>query len=110
MVKYGILVNYEYCTGCHSCEVACKQEHDHPVGRGGIKVIEILMENSSHPHGISLTYVPCLTDLCDLCAKRIANYRVPSCVMHCPADCMRFGPIEDLVKEIKPKTLLWFPR
>ena len=21
----GILINYEYCTGCHSCEVACKK-------------------------------------------------------------------------------------
>ena len=20
----AILINYEYCTGCHSCEVACK--------------------------------------------------------------------------------------
>ncbi|HBT95151.1 MAG TPA: oxidoreductase, partial [Coriobacteriia bacterium] len=22
----GILINYEYCTGCHSCEVACRNE------------------------------------------------------------------------------------
>ena len=24
----GILINYDYCTGCHSCEVACKVVHE----------------------------------------------------------------------------------
>ncbi|RLF04803.1 MAG: oxidoreductase, partial [Thermoprotei archaeon] len=28
MPKYGLLIDYEYCTGCHTCEVACKQEHN----------------------------------------------------------------------------------
>ena len=28
----GILVNYEYCTGCHSCEVACKKHLGLPAG------------------------------------------------------------------------------
>ena len=28
MARYGILVDYDYCTGCHTCEVACQQEHD----------------------------------------------------------------------------------
>ncbi len=28
------LIDYEFCTGCQSCEVACKEEHDFPVGNG----------------------------------------------------------------------------
>ena len=24
---HGLLIDYEYCTGCQSCEVACKEEH-----------------------------------------------------------------------------------
>ncbi len=28
----GILINYEYCTGCHSCEVACKKRLGSPKG------------------------------------------------------------------------------
>ena len=24
---YGLLINYEFCTGCHSCEVSCQMEH-----------------------------------------------------------------------------------
>lgn len=37
----GILVNYEYCTGCHSCEVACKKILNLPEGEFGIKLTEI---------------------------------------------------------------------
>ena len=35
---YGLLINYEYCTGCMSCEMACSVEHDIPVGQYGIKM------------------------------------------------------------------------
>ena len=38
----GILINYEYCTGCHSCEVACKKRLGLPEGEFGIK---------AHPDG-----------------------------------------------------------
>jgi len=31
MPRDGLLIEYGYCTGCQSCVVACKQEHDHPV-------------------------------------------------------------------------------
>jgi Fe-S-cluster-containing dehydrogenase component len=44
MAKYGLLINYDYCTGCHSCEVACQQEHDFPAGKNGIMVTEYLYE------------------------------------------------------------------
>ena len=36
----GILVNYEFCTGCHSCEVACKKHLGLPAGEFGIKLTE----------------------------------------------------------------------
>ena len=36
----GILINYDYCTGCHSCEVACKKELGLPKGEFGIKLTE----------------------------------------------------------------------
>ena len=40
-VAYGLLINYEFCTGCHSCEVSCQMEHDLPVDRWGIKLQKI---------------------------------------------------------------------
>ena len=44
MAKKGLLINYEYCTGCHTCEVACKQEHGYPAGRWGIMVKDFTRE------------------------------------------------------------------
>ena len=41
MAKYGILVDAQWCSGCHSCEVACQMEHGLPVGQTGIKVVKI---------------------------------------------------------------------
>ena len=40
MTQYGLLIDYEYCTGCQSCEVACKEEHNFPVGKWGIRVLD----------------------------------------------------------------------
>ncbi|MFC1869525.1 hypothetical protein ACFL0H_15530 [Thermodesulfobacteriota bacterium] len=45
MAKNGLLIDYNYCTGCHSCEIACQQEHDFPAGKNGIIVTEHLYEN-----------------------------------------------------------------
>ncbi len=44
MAKKGLLINYDYCTGCHTCEVACKQEHGYPAGRWGIMVKDLTRE------------------------------------------------------------------
>ena len=63
--KYGLLIEYEYCTGCHTCRVACAQEYRWPVGMGGIRVVETLQQL---PGGRAhLTYLPIPTQLCTLC-------------------------------------------
>lgn len=38
---YGLLINYEFCTGCGTCEMACSVEHDIPIGRYGIQMATI---------------------------------------------------------------------
>ena len=39
MVKeYALMVNTNDCVGCNACEVACKQEHDLPIGPRWIRV------------------------------------------------------------------------
>ena len=40
MAKNGILVDYQYCTGCYSCEVACQSELDLALGQWGVKVMQ----------------------------------------------------------------------
>jgi len=36
--EYALIVNTEDCVGCNACEVACKQEHNLPVGPRWIRV------------------------------------------------------------------------
>ena len=38
MKEYTLMVNTRDCIGCNACEVACKQEHDLPVGPRWIRV------------------------------------------------------------------------
>jgi Fe-S-cluster-containing dehydrogenase component len=77
--KYGILVDYEYCTGCHSCEVACKKELNLPVGKYGIQLGEIGPWKIDDDHW-EWTYMPILTKMCNLCEDRVAVGKLPSCV------------------------------
>ncbi|MBT4513182.1 MAG: 4Fe-4S binding protein [Chloroflexi bacterium] len=110
MSKYGLLIDYEYCTGCHTCEIACKQEHELPVGQWGIKI------SQSGPMRYAddkwtFDYIPVPTDLCDLCRDRITEGLQPSCVKHCQAGVMKYGTIKELAKymEFKSKTVLFVP-
>ena len=107
-MKNGLFINYEYCTGCHSCEVACKKEHNLPKGQFGMHVL------LDGPREIGdgkweYTYIPYPSHLCDLCAKRVSEGRLPTCVHHCQAGVMEFGPYDELVKllEDQPKSVIF---
>lgn len=108
MADYGILVDYYYCTGCHACEVACKQEHHIPAGKiAGIKINELVQDL---PGGkLDITYLPFFTKLCYFCAPRIKQGQLPTCVKHCMANCLKFGKAKKLASEVpeKGKRLLY---
>lgn len=117
MPKYGLLIDLEYCSGCQSCEVACKAEHDFPVGKWGIRVFEdgpwgIDGNNDKTTYNWNWNKIPVPTNLCDLCADRVNAGKEPTCVHHCLADVMKFGTIEDLAKDLaeKPMQVLWVPK
>ena len=115
MAEYGLLIDYEYCTGCETCVVACKEEHGFPVGKWGIRVLDDgpWQKDDSGEGGNCFNWnkIPVPTDLCDLCAGCVAAGKEPTCVHHCQAFCMRFGTIEELAAELagKPKQVLWAP-
>ena len=108
--EYGLLVNYEYCTGCFACVVACSQEYGWPAGMAGMKVMEVV-ENLPNDKAY-LAFLPFPTELCVLCAGRRKEGLQPACVQHCMAACLRCGPIEDLAREMggKKRMVLWKPR
>lgn len=107
--EYGLLIDYEYCTGCFACQVACAQEHNWPAGMGGVRVQEIVQNLPNDKH--YLMYLPVLTELCVLCASRTKKGQKPACVQTCMAACMKYGKIEELAQEMtKPRMVLWAPK
>ena len=105
--KYGLLIDYEFCTNCGSCQVSCKEEHGYPVGQTGILVNEI------GPWKIDedvwqLAYMPVPTDQCDLCAARRELGKVPTCVQHCQAGCLYYGTLEELGAKVDKRKVALF--
>lgn len=108
MATKALVINYEFCTGCHTCEVACKVEHDLPDGQFGIKILQDgprELESGKWEYN----YFPVPTSLCDLCAERVEQGRLPKCVHHCQAGVMNFGTVEEMAKEVAdlPNTMIF---
>lgn len=106
----GILVDYEWCSGCRACEMACRVEHDFPKGENGVVMVQ------AGPYEVSgggdewvWVNMPVFTDQCDLCAARREAGKLPTCVHHCQAAVMRFGELTDLQEALaaKPKQVLF---
>jgi Fe-S-cluster-containing dehydrogenase component/formate-dependent nitrite reductase membrane component NrfD len=109
VTNYGFIIDNRKCIGCHACTVACKAEHDVPVGvnRTWVKYIE----KGTFPHSTRLFSVlrcnhcdnaPCV-DICPVTAL----YRRPdgivdfdnrrcigcrACMQACPYDALYIDP------------------
>ena len=68
MNQYGLLIDYEYCTNCHSCEVACEEAHDFPPHARGIRVFEDgpWQYGEGDDEKWNWNYIPVPSDRCDL--------------------------------------------
>ena len=109
--KFALLIDYEYCTGCHSCEVACKKELELPFGQFGIKLLEY-GPVEIHPDKWEWYYIPFPSSLCDLCEDRVSLGKLPACAHNCQAKCIQFGTLEELIKVMayKPNQVIFSPR
>lgn len=101
--RHGILIDFTYCTGCHSCEVACKKVHDLGKGVYGIRILK------DGPHKVGEKEyewfnVPVPGKLCDLCAERTEAGKLPLCVQSCQSKCMAYGTAEELAKKAAETT------
>ncbi|MEG0016627.1 MAG: oxidoreductase [Gordonibacter sp.] len=99
--KYGLLIDYKYCSGCHTCEVACKREKGLKEGEWGIKLLEkgpFKIGEGIHD-AWDWSYVPVPTSRCDLCEERVSAGEKPACVKHCLAFCMDWGPMSELAEK-----------
>lgn len=105
--RTALLVNYEYCDGCHACEVACKKVAKKEQDEYGIKVTKIGPRKKADGKW-ELNFVPVLTEACDFCADRTASGRKPSCVQHCQSSIIQHGPLAEMLELMNaPKMALY---
>lgn len=97
MSQNALLFNYEYCSGCHSCELACRNELGLGLGEWGIKLAEV-KPFELDAGKMEWIYQPIPTRLCNLCADRVSEGKDPACVHHCLAFCIEYGTLDDMQK------------
>ncbi len=105
MSTYGLLVDYKWCSGCHSCELACKNEKNFSVEQElyGIKLLEVGPVELGNEK-FEWNYIPVLTSFCDLCAERIKESGGdPPCVFTCLGQCLKFGTVDELSQVLNEK-------
>ena len=94
MDSKALVIDYKYCTGCHSCEVACRKEKGLPLDEWGIKLAE---QGPVQLDGKWMwNYVPVPSNLCDLCEERVEAGKKPSCVHNCLAACMFLIDVDEV--------------
>jgi Fe-S-cluster-containing dehydrogenase component len=95
MSGHALIIDYKYCTGCFSCELACRQEKGiEAPEEWGVRICEIGPERLGGEW--YWNHVPVPSSLCDLCASRLDAGLKPACVHHCLAQCMEAVPLADL--------------
>ena len=106
-MSYGLWIDYEYCSGCHTCEVACQKELGIEPTQFGIELKQLGPTEIS-PKKWQYDNVPLPTDRCNACAERVAKGKVPSCVQHCQAGCIEVGDVVELAKKLNGKHQVLF--
>ena len=108
-MNYGFVIDNRMCIGCHACTVACKSEHDVPIGvnRTHVKYIEKgIFPNSSREFSVHrcnhCADAPCV-EICPTTALYTRSDGIvdfdndrcigcKSCMQACPYDALYIDP------------------
>ena len=86
-VQNGILIDYEYCTDCHSCELACQMHLNLPAEQWGIKTLEYGPIKDVNGNW-EWTYIPMPTDLAMVALTALPRVAFRcACITASPASC-----------------------
>ena len=103
--KLGMLIDYEWCTGCHTCEVGCKERFELDEDEWGIKLAEVGPWKHGK-HDFEWTFVPIPTEQCNMCRDRIEKGKKPLCELQCQSLVITVGPVDELAKKLGTKDKL----
>ncbi|MEG0323232.1 MAG: oxidoreductase [Raoultibacter sp.] len=106
-MKQLLLIDYDYCSGCHTCEIACQQENGLKPDEYGIKLTQVGPDQIADRKW-QYDFVPIPTDRCNRCVHRQAKGKLPSCVQHCQAGCIFVGTLEELTDKLDKKKAVLF--
>ena len=98
-MKYGMLIDYAYCTGCLSCEISCRKEHNLSLDEWGIKVTSFGLDKLGGKW--SWDYLPTPSALCDLCAERREEGKKAACELHCLSNVIEIEPLSEIGKRME---------
>lgn len=113
----GLFIDYQLCIGCHTCEVACKQEHDIPTGVKWVRVVEVGPRKVGN--ALKLNYIPVLCKHCskppciEICPEKAITRRedgpvlikdelcigCKQCIEVCPFGAIDFNPRKEIVEK-----------
>lgn len=93
MTKLGFYFDAESCIGCHTCQVACKDVHDLPVG---VNYREVRSYCTGEGFSPRLYHISLSMPGCNLCSDLRDCGEDPACVVSCPMRCIEFGDVEEL--------------
>ena len=100
MSRNALFINYQFCSGCRSCEFACRNELELELGDFGMKLFEDgprqMPDGKWH-----WDFIAYPTELCDLCEGRTDQGMLPSCVQTCQAKCLEFGTVEECMVKLE---------
>ncbi len=117
MVRHHVVFKRNLCLGCQACEIACKQEHDIPVGPRWIRVFTIGPVRKSGKLHLSFKMVRCVhcsKPVCiDSCPTKAISKRVDgivliddelcigcgACIEACPFGAPQFNPEKDTIEK-----------
>lgn len=96
----GLLVDPDQCVGCHTCEVACEQEH----GEKRIH-LHVLGPVKGEDGKMRMEMLPLALETCDLCKTRLSREDEPACVAACPTGALSISSEQDMPRQVHEGSL-----